>query len=789
MNAPLKWLRDYVDIAIDVKEFTEKMTMSGTKVEGYQEIGEGIEKVVIGKILEIEKHPDADKLVVTKIDVGGETIQIVTGASNVKVGDIIPVALHGAHLPGNVSIKKGKLRGVVSEGMLCSSKELGVDEKYVAEESQGGIWLLRGRDYTLGEDVRKALSLEDYVVEFELTSNRPDCQSMIGLAYEAAATLETEVKLPRKDYRESDENMQWAVRVENADLCPRYALREIKDVKIEPSPYYIQRRLIESGVRPINNIVDITNYVMLEYGQPMHAFDADKLKSKEILVRKAKEGEPFVTLDDEERKLDSSMLLITDFGEPVAIAGVMGGKNSEVDENTVHVVLESANFESDGIRRTSKKLGLRTEASARFEKGIDLMRVEQALDRACHLIEYYGYGKILRGKADTLSKKLEQKTVSVSIDRINKMIGETLSTETIVKLLERLTFQCEVSGDSLKVTLPFFREDIDMDADIVEEVARLYGYNNIRSASISGEMTAGFKTPEREMEDLLKYALMSNGMTEIKTYSFVSPRSLEKAGEDVNQTVKIINPLGEETSVMRTGLVAAMLGTMSINLSRKVEFFSGFEIGNIFFDAEEPIQKKDVIAGVYGKDEDFFTLKARLEGVLDMSGITGHSYIPCSENPIYHTKRCAVIEKDGEVLGYIGEVHPVIAENFEIKKRVYFFQLNFDNISKLRMKLKRYSPVPKFPAMKRDIALIVDDAIFVRDIENTILGIESKLIEKVELFDIYKGAQVPEGKKSVAYSIIYRSKDRTLTDEEVSKTQEKVLEALHEKLDAKIREI
>lgn len=789
MNAPLKWLRDYVDISVDIKEFTEKMTMSGTKVEGYEEVGEGLQKVVIGKILAIEKHPDADKLVVTKIDVGHEVVQIVTGASNVSVGDVIPVALHGAHLPGGVVIKKGKLRGVVSEGMLCSSKELGIEEKYVAEESQGGIWLLRGQDYVLGEDVRKALALEDYIVEFELTSNRPDCQSMIGLAYESAATLGTTVRLPSKEYHESDEAMQWTVHVDEPKLCPRYALREIKDVKIMPSPYDMQRRLIEAGVRPINNIVDITNYVMLEYGQPMHAFDADKLKSKEIIVRKASEGEKFVTLDDEERILDSSMLLITDAGGPVAIAGVMGGQNSEVDENTVHVVLESANFEADSIRFTSKKLGLRTEASARFEKGIDLMRVEQALDRACHLIEKYGYGKVLRGKADTLTETLQKKTVTTSIDRINRMIGEELSGETIVELLKRLTFDCELSGDTLQVTLPFFRQDIDMDADIVEEVARLYGYNNIRSVDIFGEMTIGFKIPDREVEDLLKYALMSNGMTEIKTYSFVSPRSLEKAGESVNSAVKIINPLGEETSVMRTGLAAAMLGTMAINLSRKVEFFSGFELGNIFEDAKEPLQKRALIAGAYGKDEDFFTLKSRLEGVFDMVGITGQAYLPCTDNKLYHTKRCAVIEKDGEVLGYIGEVHPAVAENFEIKKRVYLFQLDFEKVVKLRMQIKRYSPVPKFPAMKRDIALIVNDEIFVRDIENTILSVGSSLIERVDLFDIYRGAQVPEGKKSVAYSIIYRAKDRTLTDEEVSKTQEEVLKALSESLDAKIREI
>lgn len=790
MNTPLKWLRDYVDIDADIREFTEKMTMSGTKVEGYEEVGGGIEKVVIGKILEIEKHPDADKLVVTQMDVGDRKVQIVTGASNVSVGDIVPVALDGALLPGGVQIKTGKLRGVTSEGMLCSAKELGVDEKYIAEESKNGIWLLRGEGYALGQDVREALQLRDYIVEFELTSNRPDCQSMIGLAYEAAATLDAKVKLPPSDYRETEEEISWTIRVEDEELCPRYALKEIKNVKIGPSPYEIQRKLIEAGVRPINNIVDITNFVMLEYGQPMHAFDADRLKTKEILVRKAKAGESFVTLDDEKRTLDETMLMITDGGEPVAIAGIMGGQNSEVTEDTVHVLLESANFGSDGIRRSSKKLGLRTEASARFEKGIDLMRVEQALDRACHLIEAFGCGEVLRGRADTLRSPIEKKTVSASIEKINRLIGEELSVDTILRLLERLSFECRVEGDLLTVTLPTFRQDIDMGADIAEEVARLYGYNNIRSAEIYGEMTVGLKTPAREIEDIIKYALMANGLTEIKTYSFVSPKSLEKAGADLEKAVRIINPLGEETSVMRTSLLPAMLGTMGLNLSRKVEFFAGFELGNIFFAAEgEPLQKRDIVAGVYGKDEDFFTMKSRLEGVLAMSGISGHAYIPSAENPFYHPKRCAAVEIKGEIIGYIGEVHPAIAESFEIKKRVYIFQLDFDKIAEKRVHSHLYRPVAKFPAIKRDIALVVSDEIFVRDIETIIMGEGSELIEKVELFDIYRGEQVPEGKKSVAYSIVYRAADRTLKDEEVNLVQEKVLKALQAQLDVKIREI
>ncbi len=788
MKAPLKWLKDYVDIDVDIKAFSDAMTMSGTKVEGYEEVGEGISNVVIGKITDIRKHPDADKLIITKVDIGKEEIQIVTGAKNVKVGDIIPVALSGATLPDGVKIGKSDFGGQMSEGMLCSAKELGIDEKNIDMESKDGIFVLKG-EYTLGEDVRKALMLNDYVVEFELTSNRPDCLSIIGLAHEVSATIDKEITLPKRDFSEIDESVGYDVKVIDKDLCPRYIIREIKDIEIKPSPYFMQRYLIESGIRPINNIVDITNFVMLEYGQPMHAYDASKLSTKEFVIKRAVDKDTFYTLDDMERKLDSDMLMITDGKMNIGLAGVMGGKNSDISNDTTHILLESAIFNPDNIRQTSKKLGLRTEASSRFEKGIDLSRAEEAINRACHLIDYYGYGKVLSGKKDTLEEDIKVKTVVVKTDRINKLIGEDLSPEKMVEILAKLKLKAEIQGDKISVEVPEFRLDIDMEADIVEEIARLYGYNNIKSQSIVGELTSGVKTEERIFEDHIKDAMMSNGLTEVLTYSFVSPTSLEKIGENLSDAVKIINPLGEETSVMRTSLVPAMLEILSRNLSRKVDFFSGFEVGNVFSNPSDPTQKRAIVAGAYGKEEDFFTMKSRLEGVLDYIGIESRTYRPFSENELYHPMRCAQILSGNEQIGFIGEVHPLVSEKFDIKKRVYLFTLDFNKLSNIRTKLKLYKQVPKFPAIKRDIALVVDEEIIVGDIESEIISKGKNLIEKVELFDIYKGEQVATGKKSVAYKITYRSPDRTLVDEEINSLQSEILAYLEEKLGAHLREI
>ena len=788
MKAPLKWLRDYVDIDMNLDEFSDAMTMSGTKVEGYEMIGEDIRNIVIGRIIKIVPHPNADKLIITNVDISDKIIQIVTGAKNVKEGDIVPVAVDGSSLPGGIEIKTGELRGELSEGMLCSAKELGIDEKYVDEKSKDGIYIL-GEDFEIGSDAKKALLMEDAVVEFELTSNRPDCQSMIGLAHEAAATFDSSVRLPDRSFDHSSEEISFSIEVQNDELCPRYALREIKDVKITSSPYFIQRRLIESGIRPINNIVDITNYVMLEYGQPLHAFDADKIMSKKIVVKQAVDEQKFTTLDDVERTLDSSMLMITDGTDNLAIAGVMGGQNSEIDDDTTRIVLESANFSADNIRLTSKKLGLRTEASSRFEKGIDLYRVEEALDRACHLIDHYGFGKVLDKKADSFTGHISPKEISVSLDRINNLIGEEFEPEQICRLLSRLQFGCEIEGRLLNIKVPVHRLDINMDADIAEEVARLYGYNNITSKNIYGELTLGTKSEERIAEDIIKDAMMSNGITEILTYSFVSPSGMDKIHVSSEDAVKIINPLGEETSALRTSLVPEMLEVVERNISRKVDFFSGFEIGNIFENKIVPVQERSIVAASYGKDEDFFSMKSRLEGVLDFISVDDRDYIASNENKLFHPMRCAKITASKQDIGFIGEIHPMILEEFDIKKRVYLFELDFKVLMQLRQKTPLYKAVAKYPSIKRDIALVVDKKIYVRDIENVIIENADSLVKNIELFDIYTGDQLPEDKKSVAYSITYTSDERTLTDEDVSKVQNRILQKLDEKLGASLRQL
>lgn len=790
MNVPIKWLRDYVDINMEIKEFCDAMTMSGTKAEGYKLIGEGIENVVVGKIVDIKPHPDADKLIIVSVDAGKENLlQIVTGAKNVKENDLVPVALHGALLPDGTKIKKGKLRGEVSEGMLCSCQELDIEEKYVREDLRDGIFIL-DNNHTIGKDIREALMLNDAVVEFEITSNRPDCLSILGIAHEAAATFKLPLKMPENTYEEIDKPINFKVEVLEKNLCPRYIIKEITDVKIEESPYFIQRRLIESGIRPINNIVDITNYVMLEYGQPLHAFDKDKLSSQnKITLRRGMDGEKFTTLDEVERTVDSTMLLITDSDSPIAIAGVMGGLDSEVSLQTKNIIIESAIFDANNIRQTSKKLGLRTEASAKFEKGIDLSRAKEAVDRVCHLISYFGYGKVLKGDIDSLDTVISNKKISVNIDRINSLLGEELSPSEMVDILSRLKFKAQADKEKLNIEIPSFRLDIEMEADILEEIARLYGYNNIKSRNIVGELTSGIKSAEREFEDTLKDAMMANGLTEIMNYSFTSIKGLEKTRRSLENIVSLINPLGEETSIMRTSLIPGMIEVLSRNISKKVDFFGGFEIGNVFFQDENPVQNRAIIAGLYGKEEDFYSMKGRLEGVFEYIGLKNRDYIPSSEDPSFHPTRCAKIYSDDAFIGYIGEIHPFVLDAYNIKKRLYLFSLNFEVLMEKSEKNKLYSPVPKFPAIKRDIAIVIDEDIFVREIETIIKKNGNKLIEKIDLFDIYTGDQIESGKKSVAYSIIYRAKDRTLTDNEISEIQEKILNEIEEVLKGKLREL
>nr|WP_312983520.1 phenylalanine--tRNA ligase subunit beta [Clostridioides sp.] len=794
MLVPLKWLRDYVDIDIDVNEFADKMTMSGSKVEKVDFYGENIENVVVGKILEIKQHENADKLIVTKVDIGEKVIQIVTGAQNVSEGDYIPVAVHGAKLPGGVKIKTGKLRGEVSEGMMCSAEELGIDPHYVKENSKDGILLLDFEDsYELGKDVREVLGLNDALIEFEITSNRPDCRCILGIAREAAVTLGKNTKYPKVEVKESDEEIKFDINIENPDLCRRYSARMVRDVKIEPSPYWMQRKLIEAGVRPINNIVDITNFVMLELGQPMHAFDLKQVSTGKIVVRNAEDGEKFVTLDDTERELDKDMLVITNGERSLALAGVMGGANSEVTDDTTEILFESANFKAENVRATSKKLGLRTESSSRFEKGINQDLANLAVDRAAQLVELLGAGRVLKGVVDEYPTKHEPKSITVNVDRINRLIGVEIPASEMIAILESLEFKCELnSSNEIISKVPSFRLDMEQEADFVEEIARIYGYDKIPTLELEGNPTIGMKTDKQKFSDTVKDSLVALGSDEILTYSFVSPRGIDKINEPKDSTrhnfVKILNPLGEETSVMRTTLIPNMLDVVATNVSHRVEELSVFELGHIFEAAVvEPNQLDRLCIGMYGKGKDFFTLKGMVETVFEKIGFAGYEIEPENNNTTFHPGRCAKIVYNNKNIGTLGELHPDVIENYDLGQRVYVAEIDVDSVFANSDETALYKPLPKYPSTSRDIALVVKDNIYVKQIDDIISANGKGLVEDFKLFDVYTGNQIEKGYKSIAYSITYRSKDRTLTDEDVAKVHDKILSELSEKLDANLR--
>ncbi|MFR6245198.1 MAG: phenylalanine--tRNA ligase subunit beta [Romboutsia timonensis] len=794
MLVPLKWLRDYVDIDIDTQEFADMMTMTGSKVEKVDFFGKETNGVEVCKILEIEQHPDADRLKVTKVEVAnGEILQIVTNATNIKVGDYVPVARIGAVLPGDFKIKKGKLRGVLSEGMFCGAEELTIPSAFVEDHKKDGIYILDHQDsFELGMDVRDVLGINDALIEFEITSNRPDCRSIIGIAREAAVTLGKELKYPEIKVQACDEEMSFEIDIQT-DLCKRYCGRVVKDVKVGPSPYWMQRKLIEAGMRPISNIVDITNYVMLELGQPLHAFDLDDIKYNKMTVKMAEEGEKFTTLDGVERTLTSDMLIIGNQDKTLDLAGIMGGENSEIKDTTTSIFIEGASFAKENIRATSKKLGLRTEASSRFEKGIDINLAEEAVNRACQLIEELGCGTVLNGMLDYYPQKEEVQKVTVNPVRINKLLGVNVPMDQFINILESLEFKCNlVSSEVLELEVPTFRLDITEDADILEEIARIYGYDNIPSASLEGNATAGVKTEKQKFIDNVKSNSIACGLNEILTYSFVSPRGVDKinlpADDEKRNFVKIMNPLGEETSVMRTTLIPNMLDVISTNISHKVEEVSAFECGNTFIPQEGlPIETKKYCVGMYGKEVDFFVLKGVIESVLNNVGLKGYEIEPETTNLTFHPGRCAKIVYNNIYIGTFGELHPDVIENYNLGQRVYVAEINIDTVFENLNLTKSYNPLPKYPSTSRDIALIVKDEVFVKQIEDIIKANGEDLVESYKLFDVYKGAQIEEGHKSIAYSITYRSKDKTLTDEDVAKVHEKILSELSEKLNANLR--
>ena len=809
MLVPVEWLKDYTDVNVSVEEFCDRMIMSGSNLETVEYFGENIDKVVVGKIEKIEKHPDADKLVVCQLNVGEEElVQIVTGATNVFEGAVVPVALHGSTIPGPLhgqpkqeggsKIKKGKLRGVESFGMLCSPAELGFEDKVIPVAFRDGIWIL-GEGYELGQSIVDALGLKMATVDFEITPNRPDCLSMIGMAREAAATFKTELKYPDTTCQNEEGNAadHISVEIKKPELCKRYVARVVTDVKVEQSPWWLQKKLIAAGMRPINNIVDITNFVMLEYGQPLHAFDIRQVEGNKIIVDTAEEGQKFVTLDEAERTLTKDMLLINDANKGIAIAGVMGGLNSEIQEDTTTIIVESANFNGDSVRATSKKLGLRTEASSRFEKGIDPNLCEAAADRVCKLIEILGAGKVCKGSVDVYPTVETAKVLDVRVDRINKVLGIELTREEMVEIFESLEMSVAGEGNIMTITPPTIRQDLEIEEDYVEEIARIYGYDRLPVTIPNGNNEAT-KSRERTLKDLARDTMCALGANEIQTYSFCSPKSVDNVGiaEDSweRNFVRLINPLGEETSVMRTILTPNMMEVLSTNYRRKNEAVRAFEIGNTFManliDPEELPDESDAMCiGIYGKNETFFTLKGMVLEMLNVLGIRDVEFVSESEYGVYHPGRCARIVVGDIELGIMGEVHPDVTERYDINTRCYVCELFFDNVLLKADKTVVYKPLPKYPSTSRDIALLVDEAVEVGSIMNIIKENGGKILENVELFDIYRGKQVDEGKKSAAFTLTYRSEVGTLTDEDVAKVHNKVLEALKEQLSAVLREM
>jgi phenylalanyl-tRNA synthetase beta chain len=796
MKTPLSWLNDYVDIKVSPKELAHELTMSGSKVEGIEQAGQEITKVVVGKIISIEKHPNADKLLITKVDAGNDVIQVVTGAQNINLNDYIPVALVGATLPGGIKISRGKLRGVESNGMMCSIQELGLALEDYPGAAEHGIFILED-EQPLGNDIKDVLGLNETVVDFEITSNRPDCLSIVGIAREAAVTFKSKFNRPEIKVQElGDEASKYAaVEIKDPDLCPRYAARIVKDVKVGTSPKWMRDRLKAVGVRPINNIVDITNYVMFELGQPMHAYDLENLQSKKIIVRRAEEGEIIKTLDDQDRELDSSMLVIADGNRPVGVAGVMGGANSEINVDTKTILFESATFNGTAVRLAAKKLGLRTEASARFEKGLDVENVAAAVDRAAQLVEELGAGTVCKGVIDCYANKPEKVSIKFRPDKINAFLGTDIETLEMLKIFNALEFVYDEANSS--VIAPSFRPDIEREADLAEEVARFYGYNNIKATLLVGKAsTQGRKTFKQKIEDIIKNTMISCGISEAFTYSITSPKIFEKlklpVESELRKAVAISNPLGEDYSIMRTTSIPDMLEVLSRNYNRRNDEARLFELSNVYLPESIPIDKlpeeKQVLTiGTYG-NTDFYELKGIIEELLSVLGIKNYDFEPEKESPAFHPGRTAKLIVNGQRVGILGEIHPEVIENFECPERTYVAVLDSKPLIDNTCLVPQYKALPKFPAVSRDIAMLVRDEIMVKNIEEIIIKRSGKILEDLRLFDVYKGKQVTEGMKSVAYSITFRAADRTLTDEDVNKVMDKILDGLKNNLGAQLRD-
>lgn len=794
MKLSIEWLNEFVSTdGINIKDYCHRMTMTGSKVEGYEELGADIDNVVVGKITSISKHENSDHLLVCMVDVGeGEPLQIVTGAQNVFEGALVPVAKSPSKLPGGVVIKAGKLRGVLSNGMLCSISELGLTINDVPYAIEDGILILQ-EECKPGDCIKKVLRLSDTVVEFEITPNRPDCLSVIGLARETAASFDREAKYHTPVVKESgdDVNSYISVEVDNSVLCPRYTARVVKNVKIAPSPLWMRRRLRASGVRPINNIVDITNYVMLEYGQPMHAFDYSCIDGKAIVVREAYEGEKFISLDSQSHKLSKGMLVIADKNKAIGLAGIMGGENSEIKDTTTTVVFESANFLGSSIRTTSRALGMRTESSARFEKGLDPENASKALERACELVELLGAGEVVKGVIDVYKNKPQTRTIKLDYKNINAFLGINIDKKEMEDILLSLHF--EVANDI--ITVPSFRADVEGMQDIAEEIARIYGYDKIPASDFKTSVKTGKRTPEQKYRDEINNLLCEMGSYEIYSFSFMSRKNYDKIGLDVNSpernSVVIKNPLGEDTSVMRTTLIPSLLEALARNNNYHSENTLLHEIARVYIPSEDetklPTEKVQICFGGYGEGCDFYSVKGMCEAIFEASGIDEAEYKANAGYPTFHPGRCADVYVNGKIVGTLGEVHPKVCENYGFDNRVYVAVLDFETLFGSCDFKKSYKPLPKYPAVQRDFAFICDESMEVGVIEKAIKKAGGKIVENINLFDIYRGKQVGEGKKSVAFSVSMRAEDRTLTDTEADKAAQKIINYLEKEYSVTLR--
>lgn len=796
MNTSLSWIKMYVpDLDVTAQEYTDAMTLSGTKVENYERLDEHLEKIVIGQIEKIEKHPDADKLIVCQVNVGTETVQIVTGAPNVKEGDKVPVVLDGGMVAGDhdgnkseggTRIKAGKLRGVESYGMMCSIEELGSSREFYPEAPEYGIYIFP-EDAVVGESAIHALGLDDTIIEYEITSNRVDCYSVIGIAREAAATFHKKFCPPQVKETGNNENAAdyIKVQVEDTELCPRYCARVVKNVKIGPSPKWMQRALAANGIRPINNLVDITNYVMEEYGQPMHAYDLDTIAGRQIIVRRAEKDEKFVTLDGQERTMDENVLMICDAEKAVGIAGIMGGENSMITDNVKTVLFEAACFNGTNIRLSAKRIGLRTDASGKFEKGLDPNNAQAAIDRACQLMEELGAGEVVGGMVDVYPVKREPVRVKFEPERINAILGTSLTKEEMLNYLEPVELAYDEAAN--EIIAPTFRQDIHCTADIAEEVVRFFGYDNVPTTLPSGEATTG-KLPfkmrvEAVARDVAEYCGFSQGMC----YSFESPKVFDKLllpkDDPQRNAITIRNPLGEDFSIMRTIPLNGMLTSLATNYKRRNKNVRLYELGNIYLPKELPLkelpeERMMFTLGMYG-DGDFYDMKGVVEELLDKLGMRKRpEYHPKAGKPFLHPGRQAEVLYEGMVLGYLGEVHPQVADNYGIGGRAYVAVIDILNLMECATFDRKYTGLAKYPAVARDLSMVVPKNVLAGDIEHVLVQRGGKILENYQLFDIYEGAQIKEGYKSMAYTVVFRSKDRTLNEEDINGAMKKILNGL-----------